>query len=190
MFSRLKLQNDYQEICPDENIFETKDSSFFGDNWSDLLTEDDKKNLSNYFLKFEYLKKKFGFINFRIGKKDFNLKLSDRKEGIKIETPRNSLIMSVRYNIFDDILIGNFAKFELINVPDLYPDFTPYVAKYGDNGNSRTLAELKSYFEYYKLNSTSYWQDMLKLKTEDIIRSKIKKHRKIFSFLRSLRNQF
>ena len=25
-------------------------------------------------------------------------------------------------------------KTKLINVPSLYPDFTPYVAKYGDNG--------------------------------------------------------
>ena len=34
-------------------------------------------------------------------------------------------------------------KTKLINVPSLYPDFTPYVSKYGDNGMSRTDGELK-----------------------------------------------
>ena len=40
------------------------------------------------FEKFEHLKNKFGFINFKVGNKDFNLKLSNRKEGIKFEAPR------------------------------------------------------------------------------------------------------
>ena len=35
-------------------------------------------------------------------------------------------------------------KTKLINVPSLYPDFTPYVTKFGDNGLSKTSKELKS----------------------------------------------
>ena len=34
-------------------------------------------------------------------------------------------------------------KTKLINVPSLYPDFTPYVTKYGDNGKVYSNNELK-----------------------------------------------
>ena len=37
---------------------------------------------------------------------------------------------SIENNIFDDLLIGNL-KVKLVNVPSLYPNFTPYVTKYG-----------------------------------------------------------
>jgi hypothetical protein len=32
----------------------------------------------------------------------------------------------------------------------LYPDFTPYVAKYGDNGRAKTNSELTAYFAAYR----------------------------------------
>ena len=123
-------KNDFQLINPPQNFNEPKDPKFFGDNWSDELDEEDKKQINTYFSRFDHVKEKFGFINFRIGNKDFNLKFSDKKEGLKFETPRNSLMYSIKNNIFDDILIGNFAKVQLINVNSLYPDFNPFVAKY------------------------------------------------------------
>ena len=182
-------KNDFSKIRSEENLNEIRSPKDFGDNWSDELDSDDEIALNDYFQKFYHLKKKFGFINFRIGNKDFNIKLSNKKEGIKIETPRNSLIFAIKNNIFDDILVGNFAKFELINVPSLYPDFTPYVAKYGDNGNSRSKSELEQYFDYYRLNSVNYWTDMLKLKTEEIIRTKIMKYKKIYSIARFIKRK-
>ena len=180
---------DFLKINPQKNTKETKAAIDFGDNWSDEIDSKDKTCLYDYFKKFYHLRKKFGFINFRIGKKDFNIKLSSRKEGIKIETPRNSLIFAVKNNIFDDILIGNFAKFELINVPSLYPDFSPYVAKYGDNGTVASKDDLKKYFEYYKLNSANYWMDLLKIKTEEIIRTKLVKYKKLYSIARSVKRK-
>ena len=182
-------KNDFSKINPEENVGELKAAKDFGDNWSDELDSSDERDLNDYFQKFYHLKKKFGFINFRIGNKDFNIKLSSKKEGIKIETPRNSLVFAVKNNIFDDILIGNFAKFELINVQSLYPDFNPYVPKYGDNGYARSKSELKQYFDYYKLNSVNYWIDFLKIKTEEIIRTKLIKYKKIYSLARSIRRK-
>ena len=183
-------KNNYHMINPDENLQETKSPQEFGDNWHDQLNKSDESLLYDYFLKFDHLKKKFGFINFRIGKKDFNLKISSRKEGLKIETPRNSLIFAIKNKIFDDILIGNFAKFELIDVPSLYPDFNPYVTKYGDNGNAVTDAELKKYFDYYKLNSVNFWLDFLKIKSEEIIRTRLIKNKKLYLLARSLKRKF
>ncbi len=57
----------------------------------------------------------------------------------------------LEYEIFDDLLIGNFMKTTLHGVEGLYPDFSPYVAKYADNGGARSKAELQSYFLHYFL---------------------------------------
>tara|TARA_S200000501_G_C20803262_1_gene735022 strand:- start:60 stop:1394 length:1335 start_codon:yes stop_codon:yes gene_type:complete len=182
-------KNDYILINPKINNQELRDPDEFGDNWSDELEKNDEEILYKYFNKFEHLKKKFGFINFKVGNKDFNIKLSNRREGIKIQTPRNSLMVSIKNNIFDDILIGNFAKFQLINVPSLYPDFNPYVTKYGDNGNARSSKELNDYFDYYKLNSANFWMDFLKLKTEEVLRLKIEKYKHLYSFARKIKRK-
>ena len=53
--------------------------------------------------------------------------------------------------LFDDLLIGNYMRTTLHNVESLYPDFTPYVAKYADNGDAKTKRELTRYFGHYYL---------------------------------------
>ena len=74
-------------------------------------------------------------------------------------------------------------------MPSLYPDFTPYVTKYGDNGQARSEDEIKKYFDYYKLISTNYWLDYLKIKSENIIRPKIEKYRNLYYFARKLKEK-
>ena len=71
-------------------------------------------------------------------------------------------------------------KTQLINVRSLYPDFTPYVTKYGDNGLSKSEKELKNYFEYYKFKSLNFWLDYLKIKSEDIIRPTLESYKKMY----------
>ena len=110
------------------------------------------------------------------------------KPGIKFETPRNSLVTAIDNNIFDDILIGNFSKVQLIDVPSLYPNFTPYVTKYGDNGNSRSQKELKKYFNYYRLNSVNFWSEFLKIKSAEIIRQKLNNHKKIKKIAKKIKS--
>jgi hypothetical protein len=80
-------------------------------------------------------------------------------------------------------------KTKLINVPSLYPDFTPYISKYGDNGLARTEEELKKYFDYYRFISANYWLDYLKIKTENIIRPKIEKYRNIYFAVRKIKRK-
>ena len=80
-------------------------------------------------------------------------------------------------------------KTKLINIPSLYPNFTPNVTKYGDNGISRSKEELKKYFDYYKLNSANYWLDYLKLKSESIIRPKKEKYKKIYFATRYIKRK-
>jgi len=60
---------------------------------------------------------------------------------------------AVQYEIFDDMLIANFMKTTLhghFGEEKLYPDFSPYVAKYSDNGRARTREELEDYFKAYR----------------------------------------
>ncbi len=182
-------KSNFLNIKTHKNLDEDENPENFGDNWSDELDSDDKTIIKNYFMKFDHLKEKFGFINFRIGNKDFLIKLSNRKEGIEFSTPRNSLVFAIKNQIFDDILIGNFMKTKLINIPSLYPNFTPYVTKYGDNGLSKSKEELKKYFDYYKLNSANYWLDYLKIKSEGIIRPKIEKYKNIYFLARKIKRK-
>ena len=57
-----------------------KKASEFKDNWSDILETKIKKVIKEYFDKFEELQDKIGFINFVVGKKDFNLKMKGPME--------------------------------------------------------------------------------------------------------------
>ena len=52
-----------------------KKSQDFKDNWADVL-EVMIKIIKEYFDKFEELQDKIGFVNFVVGKKDFNLKMN------------------------------------------------------------------------------------------------------------------
>jgi hypothetical protein len=140
----------------------------FGDDWSEPLEADDVKALGDYFRKFEHLRPRFQFINLRVGGRDHFVDLGgQRGRGITFEAPRHSLITAVRYEIFDDLLIANFVKTVLHGgVRSLYPDFTPYVAKYGDNGRAFSVAELNVYFQSYREESGFQgWLDHVRVRS-------------------------
>ena len=81
-------------------------------------------------------------------------------------------------------------KTKLIDVPSLYPDFSPYVAKYGDNGFAKSSKELKKYFDYYKFNSADYWKDFLGIKSEEIIRSSLKGNKFLYNLAKKIKQKF
>jgi len=122
-----------------------------GDNWDDQLDSDDELLIREYFLKKEELWKYFDFLRFRVGGKDLVLEINARnqKRGLTFESPRQSLCTAIRYEVFDDLLIGNFMKTTLHGGSTLYPDFTPIVAKYADNGRAQSSAELREYKRRY-----------------------------------------
>ena len=59
-------------------------------------------------------------------------------------------ITAVQYRVFDDLMIGNFMKTTLHGLANLYPDFTPYVAKYADSGRAESKKQLREYFHHYR----------------------------------------
>ena len=53
--------------------------------------------------------------------------------------------------MFDDLLIGNFMRTILHGDAQLYPHFSPVVAKYADNGRAQSSEEVRKYmWQYYK----------------------------------------
>jgi hypothetical protein len=156
-FVRIDLENDaLTELdpapCPDV----VKEPREFGDDWSEPLERDEVRLCEDYFRRKSHLAGALGFIDLRIGGRTDRIVLNPRdRRGITFECPRSSFVNAVRWQVFDDLLIANFMKVTLHGITGLYPDFTPYVAKYADNGRAQSEAELSSYFRAYRERSSA-----------------------------------
>ncbi|MGB8899089.1 MAG: hypothetical protein WCC90_07560 [Methylocella sp.] len=110
----------------------------------------------------------------RVGGEDTHVELANGgyKRGIIFEAPRKSLMDAVSWQIFDDLLIGNFMKSRLVGIKSLYPGFTPFVSKYSDNGLASTTAEVSAYMEQYRRrNPLAFLKHELGMKTTQRLRS-------------------
>ena len=134
------------------------DPKAFDDDWTERLSADELDRARRYFGAIEHLSQTLDFVTLRVGGRDHTIDLRGRdfRKGIVFEAPRHSLMKSIEWEVFDDMLIGNYMKTTLIGDwpvrgnPALYPDFTPFVAKYADNGKAKTAEALRRYFEDYK----------------------------------------
>lgn len=152
-FVKINCENGQVEnINPKENLFLIQKPEKFGDNWSDNLEKGDYEKINQYFQRKQKLNDFLGFLNFKIGKKDNFITLNkNKKTGITFEVPRNSLMQAIDFQIFDDLLIGNFMKTTVHNLDSLYePNFNFIVTKWGDNGRVETEEEYIRYMKHYK----------------------------------------
>jgi hypothetical protein len=159
----------------------------FGDHWGDPLEPGERAELAAYIGKFESLRDKFQFINFRVGGRDNMIDLAGPKGvGITFEAPRGSLLFAVRNEIFDDLLIGNFMKTTMHGgLRSLYPAFTPYVAKYGDNGRAFSREELREYFAAYQQEAGFHgWIDRMRVQGTRKVRNVLSANRNVYLFAR------
>ena len=140
-----------KDINPEILRIEPVDESKFGDNWDDDLNVKQLNECIDYFNSIKNLFYNFNSIFLEVG--GIKHKVLSSKKGLtilKFNVPKSSLLKAVRKEIFDDLLIGNFMKTQIINGYSLYdPDFTLTVAKYSDNGRVKTNEELKKYFNFY-----------------------------------------
>jgi hypothetical protein len=140
------------EPSPAERTLRSPESC--GDSWGELLNKEDQVKLRHYFTAKRRLYSHLRFLRFRVGGSECFIDLNPRKQaGITFEAPRHSLITAVEFEVFDDLLIGNFMKTTLHGFESLYPWFTPPVAKYADNGRAQTRTELLHYFARYLLRN-------------------------------------
>jgi hypothetical protein len=160
-------RDELTRIDPPREPERAVDPREFGDDWGEPLHAGDAEALAAYLRAVEHVRKAFGFVSFRVGGKETRIELEGprRERGLTFEVPRASLMTAVKYHVFDDLLIGNFMKVTLRGGADLYPDFSPYVAKYGDNGGARTRGELSDYFRTYRDRDwLSFFRDHLDAK--------------------------
>jgi hypothetical protein len=155
-YIRYDCGNDtWEEIKPEQQSVTILPASQFGDDWNEKLNQDELGLATRYFQSIHHLSTHLDYINLRVGGQDNVIRISDRKynRGVTFEAPRNSLMTAIGYEVFDDMLIANFMKTTLHGdwgPSRLYPDFTPYVAKYADNGFAKTREELETYFKSYR----------------------------------------
>jgi hypothetical protein len=161
----------------------------FGDRWDEPLESGEPAEIAAYIRKFEHLRDNFAFVNFRVGGRDNVIDLAGPKDvGITFEAPRGSLMEAVRLEIFDDLLIGNFTKTTLHGgLRSLYPDFTPYVAKYGDNGRAFSRLELRDYFGAYRSAiGLQDWLALMQVAGTRKVRNLLSANRDVYLFARRI----
>lgn len=158
----------YEKISPRANDQPLEPPAAYGDDWSTPLEREDVAALRAYFGQFCHLPTFLGWLNFRVGGKDHVIDVDRRHaRGITFATPRQSLLQAVEWRAFDDILIGNFCRTTLhgdwwgkVGADALYPHFTPFVTKFGDNGGACTPDALRAYFaEYLRRGFTEFTAD-------------------------------
>lgn len=169
-------EDSFMELCPraaSENIFSPE---VFGDDWSTPLDKSDLAVVENYFRAIAHLSDTLDFVNCRVGGKDHVVELNTRfNRGITFEAPRFSFITALAHEVFDDMLIANFMKTTLHGkwpTTGLYPDFSPFVGKYADNGRAKSRKELESYFELYRKRApVEYIKHRVAKKCEEMFRA-------------------
>jgi hypothetical protein len=149
------ITDEVTPLNPRRSSQELHEPQEFGDDWTEQLEPEEQARLRVYFQRFEYLRRNIDFLRFVVGGVEtvIDLRSSEQRRGLTFEVPRGSLMTAVKYEIFDDLLIGNFMKVTLHGEwgpGRLYPDFSPWVAKYGDNGRAHTLKELREYRRSYR----------------------------------------
>jgi len=145
-------------LSPKRRNISVREPKEFGDDWSEMLDPSEAKAVAEYFQRIEFLRDKLDAIRFRVGGREQTIDIGKHTgRSMTFEAPRHSLVEAVRMEVFDDILISNFAKLTLHGdwgtslAPNvLYRHFTPWVVRYADNGRVRTNAALEDYFEQYR----------------------------------------
>ncbi|GIX49587.1 MAG: hypothetical protein KatS3mg131_3798 [Candidatus Tectimicrobiota bacterium] len=171
------LRQQYTELNPPPCPDQVYPPEAFGDSWAEPLEKEDIPKIQRYFRQIEHLQTFLDFIRVRIGGKEVVVELADGRyqRGITFEAPRQSFMTAIEYEIFDDLLIGNFMKTTLhgkLQVPQFRQDFTPYVAKYADNGLAKTHEELQAYFrEYRRRNPVHFLHATLQRRAADVVRT-------------------
>jgi hypothetical protein len=183
----------YSPINPPETGTEAFAPEYFGDNWTEQMEESDVSAAKEYFRSIANLEKYLNFIVLRVGGRDNVIEFTTRRfhRGITFEAPRHSLMTAIQYEVFDDLLIGNFMKTVLHGKwppTRLHPGFTPYVAKYADNGRAKTTHQLDNYFSEYRsrIGIVNYFRHLITARSEHVFRSYVPRGSPLFLAARKM----
>ena len=170
----------YTRNHPDQVSDESQISAGTGnDDWNAVLTEAEWTRVDAFIHKFRLIERYVDFVAFRVGGETRRIKLNHRADrpdarGFLFQVPRESLMTTVEYGFFDDLLIGNFMKTRLVNTT-LYPRFSPLVAKVG--GNAKVFARADYYrflWRYFRRNPLGLAMYKLGIEWEQSILPKLR----------------
>jgi len=147
------------------------------DDWAARLTEEEWFRVRSFVQKFETLQRHIDFLEFTVGgerRRVFVSRSPVRKHdaalrGFHFRVPRQSLMETIKWGYFDDLLIGNFMRTELINTK-LYPHFTPTIAKLGGSARVFTTSEMgRFHWRYFSRNFWTFTLWRLQLRLERLL---------------------
>lgn len=137
---------------PDENQITDRTGD---DDWSATLSVAEWTSVEAFFRRFEMIRRHIDFIEVTIGgeTRHFDLNPTQRvtpakARGVRFHAPKQSFLETIKWGYFDDLLIGNFMKVQLINTR-LYPRFTPLVAKLGGNAKVYSRSQYRTFLSRY-----------------------------------------
>jgi hypothetical protein len=145
------------------------------DNWSERLSAEEWGKVEAFMRKFELVWRYVDFVTFTVGGESRRVDLNppssraaDKRRGIEFFVPRRSLMETVTWGYFDDLLIGNFMKTRLINT-QLYPRFSPLVAKIGGNAKVFTRGEYCRFLgRYIRRNPIGTVSTLLSIEVDQV----------------------
>ena len=177
---------------PDTNLLPINPPEKFGDFWEEELSLEEKKIVKNYLNKISEISKKNNF-SIKVGRNiissNYVEKNFKKNSSLILHAPRKSLVRAVRSNIFDDLLIGNFAKLIIPYNRINFRKILSIPSKYIDNIGIKNGDELKQFLWTYR---NSYDDKFVQVKSElilssrDIITTKFLGNTKFLSFLKSI----
>ncbi len=193
--SILITKNGFQKIpttYPKINDIAILDSFKYGDDWDEELKKGECEFIQDYLDNIEKIFKNSFLI--KVGNKivEPSIKLSKFEISQKfiLHAPRKSLIKAIKLNIFDDLLIGNFARLIIpSNYKCNYRNLLKIPSKYIDNIGIKDSRELKKFLWIYR---NSYDNKFVQIKSEvvqksrDIIISKLRGKNDILCTLKQI----
>ena len=142
-------------LSPVRRPHDIRTAKEFGDDWSEELSQAEANQLRQYVQRVEHFEDSLRFIKFRVGAKETTVDLGGRKtdRGITFHVPRASLLAAMSYEIFDDLLAGNFMETTLHGkwpAGGLGSHFGPYLTRFGDNGRAHSRDDVAAYLATYR----------------------------------------
>ena len=181
-------------IYPTKNDLPVHSPEKYGDKWDEELTDFDEKFVIKYLNKIAQVNK--NSFSIKVGSRlvSPDLKFYKVKSPFIFHVPRKSLLRAIKSNIFDDLLIGNFAKVYILeNQPVNFKNTFKVASKYIDNAGVNNLEELKKFLWVYRNsydNKLIQIKSEIKVKSRDLILSKLISNKKILGVLKNIYQRF
>lgn len=181
-------------IYPTKNDLPIHPPEKYGDKWDEELTDSDAKIVIKYLNKISLINK--NSFSIKVGRKLFSpdQKYYKEKSSFIFHVPRKSLLRAIKSNIFDDLLIGNFAKVYILdNQKANFRNTFKIASKYIDNAGINNLEDLKKFLWVYRNsydNKLIQIKSELKVKSRDLILSKLISNKKILGVLKNMYQRF